>query len=167
MKILVISDSHGRLAALREAVQAQPDASMLLFLGDGDREIDVLRDELPPTMPLIAVRGNNDWASREPDDRVLEECGVRILMTHGHKYHVKWGLDEAIAAARAQNAQILLYGHTHVPFNEYRDGLYIMNPGSVGFPDMGPRTYGIIELRPQGILTNIVPIESDRDYYKL
>ena len=43
MKILVISDSHGRMAALREAVQAQTDASMLLFLGDGDREIDVLR----------------------------------------------------------------------------------------------------------------------------
>ena len=165
MKILAISDSHGRLSALREAVQAHPDAEMILFLGDGDREIDVIRGELLPTQQLIAVRGNNDWASREPDDRIVEVCGVRILMTHGHRYHVKWGPDEAIAAARAQNAQILLYGHTHVPFDEYLDGLYIMNPGSVGFPDAGPRTYGVIELRSAGILMNVVPIESDRNYY--
>lgn len=167
MKILVISDSHGRVAALREAVQAQPHAEMILFLGDGDREIDLLRNELPPDRTLYTVRGNNDWGSDAPDERIVEVCGVRILMMHGHKYHVKWGVDEAIAAACVQDAQVLLFGHTHVPLNTYRDGIHILNPGSVGFPDSGPRTYGLLEVRAEGVLTSVVPLESDRKMYGL
>lgn len=165
MRILVLSDSHGFSAALREAVQSQPKANLILFLGDGSREAEKVRDALPPEKSMILVKGNNDWGSPEPSERVVEENGIRILMMHGHTHHVKWGLDEACAAAQKENARILLYGHTHIPHTEYRDGLYIMNPGSVGFPDSGPRTYGTIDLLPEGILTNIVPLESDRFFY--
>ena len=58
-----------------------------------------------------------------------------------------------LSAARGNGAQIALYGHTHEPMTDYQDGLYVMNPGALG----GARgSYGIIDLTPAGIVTNII-----------
>ena len=72
-------------------------------------------------------------------------------MTHGHTYHVKYGLSELKMSARSAKADILLYGHTHDPYTEYDDGLYIMNPGAVlGYPS----EYGVIDIQNGQILMN-------------
>ena len=56
-------------------------------------------------------------------------------------------------AARDRKADIALYGHTHQAEIEYRDGLYLMNPGSL-HGSYG--TYGIIDITPAGLVPNIV-----------
>jgi len=156
MRILVVSDSHGNTEALERAVDRQSAAELIVHLGDGDRDAEILRYELPPQKALAAVKGNNDWRSDDPTERVFEEHGVRIMMMHGHTYAVKQGLGGAIAAAKRAGARILLYGHTHKAFTDCVDGLYIMNPGAVGSPYNG--TYGTIDLTPHGIRMAIHPL---------
>lgn len=163
MHIMVFSDSHGHLAAVREAVASQPNADMILFLGDGYYEVSRLAEEMPE-QTIYMVRGNCDWVCSEPEERTVDVDGVRIWMLHGHTRGVKHGTEAAEAAARANGARILLFGHTHEPVNTYRDGLYIMNPGSLGYPNHGDPTYGVIDITPNGILTNIVQLSRGLSY---
>ena len=75
-------------------------------------------------------------------------------MMHGHRKNVKFGYYGAVLAARQENADILLFGHTHSAMTDYDDGLYIMNPGSLG--QAGYPTYGIIDITSSGITTKII-----------
>ena len=158
MRILVVSDSHGQARLLQKAVRAQPKAEMILFLGDGYDEADALRRELPPEKFMRMVKGNNDWCCPEPNEQLFTVEGVKILMMHGHSRQVKWGIGAAEAEARRCGAQILLFGHTHIPCCEYRDGLHIINPGSLGVPLNGTPTYAWIDIIPEGISANIVKL---------
>ena len=56
MRLLVLSDSHGRKNLLLEAVELHPEADAVIFLGDGERDIEFLK-ELHPEIKLYAVCG--------------------------------------------------------------------------------------------------------------
>ena len=58
--------------------------------------------------------------------------GTVIFAVHGHRYHVKNGLLSLRYAALEQGAHIALFGHTHCPYCEFRDGLWLLNPGACG-----------------------------------
>ena len=152
LRILVVSDTHRDRAALRRAVLAQPSAEVVIHLGDGAEEAEEMKLNFPEKMFLL-VRGNCDWGSTLLPEAVAEFAGKRIFYTHGYTYNVKYGIYEAVSAARRSKADVLLFGHTHVPLTEYRDGLFIMNPGSL---NGSCGTYGILDLTPAGIVTNIV-----------
>ena len=96
MKILVVSDSHGRYDRLGTLMSMHADADEILFLGDGVRDLDALADDLP----VRAVRGNCDlFGSGDlPTERLEELGGKRFFLTHGHRYGVKYSLEAAIAA---------------------------------------------------------------------
>ena len=124
MTLLVLSDSHGRPDLIEEAIRrVRPD--VILFAGDGLR--DLSRVEIP--CPLWAVSGNCDWLTTpliinggvfEPQTEELVTVeGIRILLTHGHRYGVKSGPTAAAYRAMELGADMLVYGHTHVPV-EYR-----------------------------------------------
>ena len=66
--------------------------------------------------------------------------------SYGHPYNVKFGYENIIAEAKRRNADIVLFGHTHNQYTEYIDGLYIMNPGSVGMNG----DYGVIDITSKG-----------------
>lgn len=155
MKIMVVSDTHGRWGRLSDAVRIQPKAEVVIHLGDGAEDLENVRYEYPEKM-MVGVAGNCDFMSPLPGFDILTIEGRKIFFTHGHIYNVKYGCQRVIEAARQQGADICLFGHTHVPVNEYHDGLYLMNPGSLGHPYDGQPTYGIIEIVPAGIVTNIV-----------
>ena len=152
MRILVVSDTHRDRAALRRAVLAQPSAEVVIHLGDGAEEAEEMKLNFPEKMFLL-VRGNCDWGSTLLPEAVAEFAGKRIFYTHGYTYNVKYGIYEAVSAARRSKADVLLFGHTHVPLTEYRDGLFVMNPGSL---NGSCGTYGVLDLTPAGIVTNIV-----------
>ncbi len=156
MRILVLSDSHRRTSALFDAVEAHPDIKHVIFLGDGVNELDDVK-LIYSDRNYYSVSGNCDFSSALTTSLIIKLEGKVIYACHGHLHGVKYGLDRAVSAAKQAGADILLFGHTHVAMTSYSDGLYIMNPGSVSQPrDGGRPSYGIIDIVPQGIMTNII-----------
>ncbi len=141
MKIIVLSDSHGNTQALVDAVFDE-NPQLILHLGDYEKDCDKVRI-VYPQIDLRAVRGNCDFRAREPecDEFVIEN--KRIFMTHGHLYNVKSSLTSVLNAGLSRNADILLYGHTHIPYYAVVDGIHMINPGSIAF---GAKTYAVLEI---------------------
>jgi len=70
--------------------------------------------------------------------------GKRFFMTHGHMYMVKTGYSSIIDYAACRGADVLLFGHTHVPYYSIWENLSIINPGSIG---MGGKTYAVLDFK--------------------
>ena len=157
-KIVVFSDLHGREDRARELISRHRDADAVLFLGDG------LRD-LPDEGGIAAVRGNCDFFGEGiPNERMLRFGEYTVMMMHGHTHSVKSGRARAIRYASERGANVLLYGHTHLPEEVYLpegteiDGyvlpraMWVMNPGSLGEPRDGKPSFGLLQIRNGQIL---------------
>ncbi len=148
MKILVFSDSHGDTAGMRRAVKNEhPDH--IFHLGDCVRDTESLK---PFGIPITQVAGNCDPRGAAPAILTPEFEGVRIYMTHGHLHGVKYQYDRAIYAALAEDAQVLLFGHTHLAECCPEAGLWILNPGACS-TRLG--SYGILELESGRICCSV------------
>ncbi len=123
MRIGVISDTHGLVRD--QAVAALRGSVMILHAGDVGSS-DVL-DALGGIAPVIAVRGNIDgaaWAETLPETRTVEIAGRRLHLLHDIG---TLDLDPA-----AEGIDAVIFGHSHQPLNERRDGVLYLNPGSAG-----------------------------------
>lgn len=145
MELLVFSDSHGWTEGMQAALRAQiRRPTLILHLGDCASDTEALQAQ---GIPVLCVRGNCDWASFAAgysEEVCFEELGHKILMTHGHRYGVKSGLGGLITHAATLGADIVLFGHTHVPYEECIPAgetvgatvltrpMYLLNPGSIG-----------------------------------
>lgn len=133
MRILVLSDSHSALRFMRSAIDAvKPDA--VIHLGDHYDDGTAVAEEFEH-IPFHQVVGNCDrfrCNTFAPDQLCYNIGGVRLLMTHGHLHGVKSGTERLLLCAREQNAQGVLYGHTHCPDCRQEGGLWVLNPGSCG-----------------------------------
>jgi len=146
MRILVCSDSHGRRDRLILALEQQPKAEILVFLGDGANDAAFFARE--PGRQAYLVRGNCDAASCElPLWWEFAVLGKRILCTHGHAVQAKFGLDGLLRAGRERGANLVLFGHTHEPLVHYEDGLTLFNPGSIY-----DGQYGFVDITNAGIV---------------
>lgn len=157
MRIVVFSDSHNDYYALKNIVLTHKSTNCFLHLGDGERDVDDLRNAFP-NKAIYHVRGNCDWASQSPENGILECGDKRILYTHGHLHAVKFGLEALKLYALKIGADIALYGHTHQAYTEYDNGLYVMNPGSVTSPRGGAPSYGILDITGAGVVLNVVKL---------
>jgi|SRR5271165_2170877 len=140
----VISDTHGLLRP--EALEALRGSDRILHAGDvGSRDI---LDHLRALAPVLAVRGNVDtqaWARKLPPTEVVETGGMSIYILHN--------LDELDLSPEAAGMQAIVYGHSHRPKMETRNGVLYFNPGSAG-----PRRFHL----PVGIGRLIVEKEKIR-----
>lgn len=151
-KYIFASDIHGSRYYCEKLLEkaAELGAARIVLLGDilyhGPRN-DLPRDYSPKAVAellngvkerLICVRGNCD---AEVDQLLLQfpilgEQGVmelgeqRLYLTHGHHYNIDTPLPMC-------SGDIMLYGHTHIPLDETRDGFRFLNPGSVSLPKNG------------------------------
>lgn len=157
MKILLLSDSHGRLGNLLDAVEREePDA--VFHLGDLSEDAEDLA-AVYPEIPVTAVAGNCDgWGSSAPGEREITVEGVRFFLTHGHHYRVKLGPERLVEEGRARGVDVVCYGHTHVPEAvREADGLWRIDPGTVGGVG-GPATYGVVEILNGTMTVEIRPL---------
>lgn len=143
MKLLIVSDTHGRLEYMFDAVvREKPD--MVFHLGDNDQDADYLGRRFPRVC-VVSMKGNCDYFSpygREEYLYTLE--GVRIFAVHGHQYGVKSGLMRFSYAAAEKEARLALFGHTHRPCCQTVGDLTMFNPGACG----GYRpTYGVVTVK--------------------
>lgn len=153
MKILVLSDSHGARDAMCRAVSLElPE--LILHLGDNIRDCKVFQTNYPD-IPYRSVRGNCDpgFNGLDRDEFVLE--GKRFFMTHGHLYGVKMGKGSIISAAKEREADVLLFGHTHVQYYSIDDGFTVINPGSIGDSKM---SYAVVMLDGNDVLCELKQI---------
>lgn len=130
MRILVFSDSHGRVSPMIDAVELyRPDVAF--HLGDVVRDGENLRLACPE-LTLYQVQGNCDLGRADCETEGVARLGGKtVFYLHGHTRYVKSGIGPAVTAAQAVGADILLFGHTHRPLHAQYDGLLAINPGAV------------------------------------
>ena len=159
MKLLILSDSHGDVGTMLEIVERERP-NEIFHLGDCVRDAESLSYACPG-IQVIMVPGNCDGWIGMSERLLLEREEVRILLAHGHRWHVKSGAGAALADARACGADILLYGHTHQAVcRREEDGLLRMNPGTAGGV-YASATYGVILLEDGKISCQIKPVSLD------
>jgi putative phosphoesterase len=143
VRIGILSDTHG-ICQKAEMALAGKDLDMVLHAGDVVS--DARRMESIIRCEVIAVAGNCDVNAMEPLEKILHLAGKKVLLTHGHIYRVKFGLDKLFYRARELSVDAVVYGHTHVPVNTVLDGILFFNPGSPSLPKGDQGTYGLWEI---------------------
>lgn len=152
-EILVISDSHGATEKVKSILKekgAMSDA--MVFCGDGVGDLcsilaqatydDELKNNIPPV--IAVVQGNNDSGAyivrtqdesiKVPITQTITICGHKIFLTHGHRFSLYTGTKSLVQAAQLEEAELVLYGHTHVALGERSNGMLTLNPGSCSHP---------------------------------
>ncbi len=150
MRILIVSDTHGKLDHFCEAVRRSRPFELLIHAGDveGDEE----RIQELAGCETVMVRGNNDFFSFLSAEREFMVGHLRVFLTHGTAYHVSTGPEWLIEEARSRGADIAVFGHTHRPKIEREGGLTIINPGSLSYPRQEGRqpSYIMMEIDDAG-----------------
>ena len=131
MKILVISDIHGLISYAERMIEKEkPDE--VIFCGDGWRDINESA-KFFKGVRFFLVQGNCDFYG-EPE-QFITLGGKNIFITHGHRYNVKMERELAYITLRAHaaslGADLVLFGHTHLPDTVYRGEMVLLNPGAV------------------------------------
>lgn len=132
MKILILSDSHGDTAALRQAIlRENPDR--VFHLGDMYRDAQRMAAAFS-NLPLDAVLGNCDaYSGAEGPEELLTTAGdVKFFLTHGHRYHVKMGTALLLREGQSAGADVICFGHTHRAVCRKHNGVWLVNPGTAG-----------------------------------
>lgn len=165
--ILVISDSHGNSRGIENSIKMQNTAiDALIHLGDGCNDLQYCK--IPQSCAVYTVRGNCDFMITNdmicPFEQTISFGEFKFLIMHGHKYSVKESYVRACIYAANLCADVLLFGHTHTPYEEYypqgseignitlSKPLYVFNPGSVG---KYPYSFGNIQIIDNSILFGI------------
>ena len=132
MRLGIVSDTHlprGNRALPDDCLERLAAADAILHAGDLiERSVLELLQSLGP--PVHAIRGNVDSAelqARLPLVRTVETAGARIAMIHD-----AGPADGRLARMRRRfpEADAVVFGHSHLPLHEERDGFAIFNPGS-------------------------------------
>ncbi len=145
MKILVISDSHGKAERLKMIVD-QVAADHVIHCGDF-----CTKKSLLPKGSQTVVQGNCD-IERLSLEEIWEAKGFRFFITHGHRYDVKTSVLPIRYRGQEVGAQIVCFGHSHVPYCEQSDGILLINPGSIAQPrGFTVPTYACLELMKKKI----------------
>ena len=143
MRILVVSDTHGQRAELREVLEKTRPFDYLIHCGDTEGLEDEIAREA--ACPCTIVKGNNDFFTDLNEDEVIELAGHRIFVTHGHHYGVSMGTEMLRDEARSLGCTIACYGHTHKPYlDRSGDGPTVLNPGSLAYPRQEGREPGYL-----------------------
>ena len=132
MKILIISDTHGKHDNLSRVLEQESPADLLIHLGDAEGYEDYIAKQAG--CPLEIVAGNNDFFSDLPREKELQIGKYKVLITHGHYYYVNTGIEEIARMAQGRDFDIVIFGHTHRPLIDIRKDIIVMNPGSLSYP---------------------------------
>lgn len=149
-RVLVVSDSHSRNDTLITVMdQVKPD--LMLHLGDSEDCDDMI--SAYADFPVVYVKGNCDYG----DLPISEEINLgrhRALLTHGHYFGVRLGLEGLTDAARERGCDVAMYGHTHLPEITEEGGVAVYNPGSISLPRQDGRepTFIVIDIDKEGDL---------------
>jgi putative phosphoesterase len=119
----VISDTHGLLRP--QAIEALQGSVRILHAGDVGAP--AILEALAQTAPVTAIRGNVDtapWARTLLKPEIIEINAVSIYMLHD--------LSQLDIKPEAAGFRVVVFGHSHHPKIEEKNGVLYFNPGSAG-----------------------------------
>lgn len=160
MRLAIISDTHlprGRRRLPDDCVAELRAADVILH--GGDIATAAVLDELEALGPPVrAVLGNvdgADLAGRIPETDTFEAAGARFAMVHDAG-PAKGRL--ARLRRRFPDADVVVFGHSHIPLHEREGAFQIFNPGSPTDRRRQPRhTMGIGRIGAEGaVLEHLV-----------
>lgn len=163
-RLVLVADTHSRPHPDSWALVAAQKPDHILHAGDiGDRAV---LDRLAEIAPVRAVRGNIDEHAPELPDVVTlalrDDAGVLVTVLLLH-IALSGALlrSDAASLARAERADIVVCGHSHVPFVGRDRGLVVMNPGSIGPRRFQlPILFGVMAVSREGISMHHVSCET-------
>ncbi len=156
--ILVISDTHWIKSNIKKVIEEHKEVDKIVHLGDLYEDALYLKDLTDKE--VYTVKGNGDYNYVLDENLELVVYGHKIVMTHGHKHHVKESLTRLALFAGERGAAAMLFGHTHIPYCEYDEGIWFINPGSLGIPPNGRCSYAILRVSKIGIIPKIFYLPS-------
>ncbi len=150
MRILVISDSHGRNDDVAGVIRQVGAIDMLIHCGDVERGDDYIRSLVD--CPVYMVAGNNDYNLDLPPKVIVQIEDYRVMVVHGHTYHVYRDTRYLKKVALENKIDVVMFGHTHVPFIDIGPDITILNPGSLSYPRQADRkpTFLLMEIDKEG-----------------
>ena len=164
MRIGLITDTHlpGQIRDLGELGQLPQEflSSVDLIMHGGDLTSPIVLDWCEQFAPVICSTGNNDPI---PDPRMKE---VQILETEGwtigmiHSLEGQFRPIKDLQKLFPKPVNIMISGHTHQERLEYREGVVLINSGSITFPqhkEVRLGTVGILEIESQKLKVDIFP----------
>jgi len=142
LKILIISDSHGRTDRIEDVVKRVGRHDLMIHAGDHSSDV------LGRYPKAIAVCGNCDATGSAALELEHDLLGVKTLVLHGHMANVKTSPLPLIYRAGEVDARLVVFGHTHTPTLMVEDDRVFLNPGSLSYPrGYTVCTYAVLHLR--------------------
>lgn len=162
MKIGVVSDTHIPVFAKKlpeEVTNRLKECDIIIHAGD-IVEMSAIRD-LEKITETKAVWGNMDSAEVKnilPEKLVFEAAGKKIGVFHGRGASFK--VLKSVEEAFSEKLDIVIFGHSHVPFNEMKGGTLYFNPGSVTDNVFSKkRSFGMIEIDGDDVRSEIIELK--------
>ncbi len=107
---VILSDSHGRRAAVTKLAPLFAENDYIVHLGDGSGDMREVFSQYPEK--TYVCKGNCDF-SYGLEECVIEAEGISVFCCHGHRYGVKSGRARLASRAKEMGCSVALYGHTH------------------------------------------------------
>ena len=146
MRILVISDTHGKIDRVIEVYKrlaAEAPVDMIAHCGDFYADAKEIRARLG--VPMLAVKGNCDGCFDSESYGILETEFGSIFVTHGHMEDVDFNMQKLFYRAQEMGCVGAFFGHTHRSVFVETGGVYLLNPGSLSKPrDGSGGTFGLV-----------------------
>lgn len=132
MKIVVISDTHMPKKAKTlpsKLIEGLGNVDLIIHGGDWT-SLDIY-DELKAFAPVIGVRGNVDPPDLPFEEKlVIEKNGYKIGVVHGHMGKKKTTPERALESFLDQSLDLIIFGHSHIPYKHIHGDTILFNPGS-------------------------------------
>lgn len=144
MLVAVVSDTHRHSHVVNQILELSKDTDIMIHLGDNVEDAKMLEKSYKGN--VISVKGNCDFVSSVPNERIEVIGEKRIFITHGHKYDVKYDLLRLKYRAIELGVDIVLFGHTHQSQVLYEQGIWFVNPGSAALPRDACKSIAILEV---------------------
>ncbi len=161
LRVLIVSDTHiPDFAKVLPSALIEEAKRSDVILHAGDVTSPAVLEELASHSPVHVALGNNDgpeisrWGGRLEVHLELE--GLRIAMLHDSG---PTRAREGRMRRRFPDADVVVFGHSHIPIDTEVDGLRLFNPGSPTWKRRQPQaTYGVLEIRAGTVRTRIVSL---------
>lgn len=149
-RILVVSDSHRLNFGIQKVILNEGPFDRMIHLGDAQLSEGELYEMAK--CPVDVVAGNNDIGLYLPKEKIVEISGHKILLIHGHLKGVNYGMERLINYGIEKGVDIVMFGHTHVPFIKELPEITLINPGSISLPRQSSRkpTWVLMEVNDNG-----------------